>query len=351
MRRRVGLATVLMLAALAAQAQPGGIARVERLQGVPMLQSTAPAAVEATAFPVQAQSGDPEPGARRLDGARDGRGWWRLDPAASPGKRLLLVYNPYSARVTVRAPPDYRPRTQTVFDRDLDPRHSRHALVFPLAARGPIYVGVEGARYPLQVAVRDAGEYARADLRHVSTLFATTGVLIGVSLVALLFWIMLRDRVYLLYAVAMAAQLLYVLCAYGAAYALPGLRALARFGAAGVWFVATVSTVRASKRAWAGRSRGRGASDSRCPCCSWIWTTSSRSTMVTVMRWATPACARWWPRSRRSCASATISAASAARSFCWCCRTPAASARLSSPSASAAACSSAARRSTARRWC
>ena len=37
----------------------------------------------------------------------------------------------------------------------------------------------------------------------------------------------------------MAMQLLYVLCAYGEAYALPGLRLLAPFGAPGVWFVAT----------------------------------------------------------------------------------------------------------------
>lgn len=243
--KRLGLGAVLaaglVLGAVAptARAQSGGIARIERLPAAPALT----AAADTPPSPRPTSAREQASGSRRLDGARDGSGWWRLDPEPPAGKRLLLVYNPYSARVTVRTPPDYRPRTQTVFDRDLDPRHSRHALVFPIIAPGPVYVGVEGARYPLQIAVRAAGEYAAADLRHVSALFATTGVLIGVSLVALLFWIMLRDRVYLLYAVAMAAQLLYVLCAYGAAYALPGLRLLAGFGAAGIWFVATVSTV------------------------------------------------------------------------------------------------------------
>ena len=41
----------------------------------------------------------------------------------------------------------------------------------------------------------------------------------------------------------MALQLLYVLLAYGDAYALPGLSWLARYGVAGIWFVATASTI------------------------------------------------------------------------------------------------------------
>jgi diguanylate cyclase (GGDEF)-like protein len=155
---------------------------------------------------------------------------------------LLLVYHPYSARVTVLAPPDYLPRTQTLFDRGLDPRYSRRALVFPLHAPGPVYVGVEDARYPLQVAVRDSRGHAVAELQHARVMAGVAGVLIGVSLVVLLFWLLLRERVYLLYAATMVLQLLYLLCSYGDAYQAPVLRALARFGAPGIWFVATLST-------------------------------------------------------------------------------------------------------------
>ena len=179
----------------------------------------------------------------RLEGAVHGSGWWRLQPQAATGRRLLLVFHPYSARLTVRLPPDYRVQRQSVFDRDLDARYSRRALVFPFAGDGPIYVGIEGARYPLQVAVRDIGSHAVSDRSHSRVLYTATGVLIGVCLVALVFWLILRDRVYLLYAGCMAMQLLYVLCAYGEAYALPGLRLLAPFGAPGVWFVATLSTI------------------------------------------------------------------------------------------------------------
>jgi diguanylate cyclase (GGDEF)-like protein len=68
-------------------------------------------------------------------------------------------------------------------------------------------------------------------------------VLVGVSLTVLLFWAMLRERVYMLYAATMVLQMLFLLCSYGEAFALPGLRMLAAFGAPGVWFIATVSTM------------------------------------------------------------------------------------------------------------
>jgi len=182
----------------------------------------------------------------RLAGSRDGRGWWRLQPSAAGPDRLLLVYHPYSARVTVMAPPDYRPVTRSVFDRALDPRFSRRALAFPLPEPGPVYIGIEGARYPLQVAVQDVDTHLVEDVVHVRVISMVIGVLIGISLVVLIFWLLLRERVYLLYAATMVLQLLYLLCAYGEAYALPGLRGLAAFGAPGIWTIATLGTAAAS---------------------------------------------------------------------------------------------------------
>jgi diguanylate cyclase (GGDEF)-like protein len=228
----------LLLACLATGCvgeQDSGISAIARVRALPVSTTRVP----------QLAPGAFETSARhdRLEGLQDGSGWWRLQPGVLGGERLLLVFHPYSARVTVLMPPDYRPQRQSVFDPDLDARYSRRALVFPISGDGPIYVGIEGARYPLQVAVRTVAGHAVADLSHLQLLYATTGVLIGVCLVALVFWLMLRDRVSLLYAGCMAMQLLYVLCAYGEAYALPGLRWLGRFGAPGVWFVATLSTI------------------------------------------------------------------------------------------------------------
>ena len=216
-------------------AQDSGIVRIERLRVVPMQVATIPQ-LPAAAFETSARHD-------RLDGALQGAGWWRLNPETASGERLLLVFHPYSARLTVLLPPDYRPQRQSVFDAGLDPRYSRRALVFPLGADGPIYVGVEDGRYPLQVAVRDVAAHAVSDRSHARVLYTATGVLIGVCLVALVFWLILRDRVYLLYAASMAMQMLYVLYAYGEAYSLPGLRLLAPFAAPGIWFVATLSTI------------------------------------------------------------------------------------------------------------
>ena len=172
-----------------------------------------------------------------------GNGQWRLQPAAGMEQPLLLVYHPYSARISVRHAPDAAPVSQTLFDRDLDSQYSRHALVFPLSGDGPVQVTVEGARYPLQVAVLPRAAHIAGDLTQVRVLLLSIGVLVGVSLTVLLFWAVLRERVYLLYAASMALQMLFLLCSYGEAYALPVLRELAGFGARGIWFTATVSTM------------------------------------------------------------------------------------------------------------
>jgi len=231
------LGLVFATVALSADADPrdNGIVGIQRLH---MAADAAPALAVL-------QAGASETSGRndRLAGKERGGGWWRIEPNATHDERLLLVSHPYSARVTVLAPPDYRVQQQSVFDPDLDPRYSRRALVFPFRADGPVYVGIRDARYPLQVAVRSVAAHAVSDRSHLQVLYAAGGVLVGVCLVALVFWLVLRERVYLLYSGCMAMQLLYVLCAYGEAYALPGLRQLARFSAPGVWFVATASTI------------------------------------------------------------------------------------------------------------
>ena len=172
-------------------------------------------------------------------------GDWLLLPDAGVEQPLLLVYHPYSARVSVTTAPGAPPLTQTLFDRGLDPQYSRHALVFPLRGDGPVQIKVEGARYPLQLAVLPRATHIARDLTEVRVVMLSVGVLVGVSLTVLLFWAMLGERVYLLYSVSMALQLLYLLSTYGEAYALPGLRWLAAFGTPGIWFIATLATMSA----------------------------------------------------------------------------------------------------------
>jgi len=248
------LAVLGCLLGAAALAQPApkvapevgnGILRIERLRAAPPSLTTA----AVRQLPESAWTTTAQP--HQLAGAKSGRGWWRLQPAPGSDTRALLVYHPYSAKVTVLAPPDYRARTASIFDVGLDDAHSRRALAFALADEPPrhatmprpLYIGVEGARYPLQVAVRSHADYAVEDHDHVRVLWLSLGILIGVSLVVLLFWARLRERVYLLFAASMTLQLLYVLLAYGDAYALPVLSWLAQFGVAGIWFVATSSTI------------------------------------------------------------------------------------------------------------
>lgn len=239
------IALLLGLFCVTAQAQAppsgltptAGILRIERLrEPVPTLDAMAIRALPQRAWTA---SGAPT----QLAGAVDGRGWWRLHPTPGGAARVLLIYHPYSARVTVLAPPDYQVQRASIFDPRLDPAHSRRALVFALRGDGPVYIGGQELRYPLQIAVRAGADYAVEDHGHSRVLWLCMGILIGVSLVVLLFWTRLRERVYLLFAVSMALQLLYVLMAYGDAYALPGFSWLALFGVAGIWFVATASTL------------------------------------------------------------------------------------------------------------
>lgn len=215
-----------------AHAQQGGIARIESIPA-------AGPADNQTAGIFHERDFKADPAAPSVIG----NGSWRLQPASGLEQPLLLVYHPYSARVSVRLSPGAVPVTQTLFDGNLDPQYSRHALVFPLSGDGPVDIRVEGARYPLQVAVAPRARHIANDLVQVRILQLAVGVLVGVSLTVLLFWAMLRERVYLLYAASMALQMLFLLCSYGEAYAIPVLRSLAAFGAHGIWFLATVSTM------------------------------------------------------------------------------------------------------------
>ncbi|MCW5580491.1 MAG: hypothetical protein KIS72_04045 [Luteimonas sp.] len=101
----------LLLAASIAFAQDNGITRIEGL----------PQATPADIAALRAASAQATPAAdsHRLPRAD---GWWRVQPAPGGGDRLLLVYHPYSARLTVLAPPDYAPVARSVLSIAIDRR-------------------------------------------------------------------------------------------------------------------------------------------------------------------------------------------------------------------------------------
>lgn len=117
---------LLLLALLPASAAFGeNIARIDRIQPLALEQQ---AGQRAGLFSERRFEGDDD-GVRVI-----GNGQWRVQPRPGVAEPLLVVYHPYTARVTVLDTPDGAPRTQDVFRQDLDPQYTRRALVFPSRA-------------------------------------------------------------------------------------------------------------------------------------------------------------------------------------------------------------------------
>jgi diguanylate cyclase (GGDEF)-like protein len=165
--------------------------------------------------------------------------WYALELADDwhgSTRPLLAIRGNTRARVTVYLPPDYRPRSETVFDATLDPSFSHRAVVYllpgNLRANQPIYValGNPGQSQPIRIGITDVAGYRVRDLRHVrvSTFFAS--VQLSMVLVILCFWVVLRDRMFLYFIVYVCAQLIYGMAVSGELYALPGAALLTPLG-------------------------------------------------------------------------------------------------------------------------
>ena len=182
---------------------------------------------------------------------------WR---AASPP--LLSIHGNVRARVAAYLPPDYRPRSHTVFEAALDPTFSHNSVVYPLPpnlrAGQPIYLelGDPGQTQPIRVAVTDLASYRADDLRHIRISTFFTSVQLSMVLVILCFWAVLRDRMFVYFIVYVGAQVLYGMTASGELFALPGAALLSPSGyrtgqcmaalAAGfsIWFILDFADLR-----------------------------------------------------------------------------------------------------------
>lgn len=200
-----------------------------------------------------------------LHAPRDRTEWYALQLAQDwrqPIRPVLAIGGNTRARLTVYLPPDYRPRSETIFDAALDPSFSHHAVVYllpyDLRAGQPIYLalGNPGQSQPIHVRITDVAGYRAGDLRHVrvSTFFAS--VQVSMILVILCFWAVLRDRMFLYFIVYVGAQVVYGMTASGELYALPGAALLTPLGyhtgqcmaalAAGfsIWFILAFADLR-----------------------------------------------------------------------------------------------------------
>lgn len=165
--------------------------------------------------------------------------WYKLQLAADwrgASRPLLAIEGSTRAQVTVYLPPDYRPRTETVYDAALDPRFSHHAVVWPLPpdlhAGQPIYLalGNPGQTQPIRVSVADSDSYRARDLWFVRASTFFTSVQFAMVLVIGCFWVVLRDRMFLYFVVYVAAQVVYAMTASGELFAMPGAGLLTPLG-------------------------------------------------------------------------------------------------------------------------
>jgi len=152
------------------------------------------------------------------------------------------------ARLVAYLPPDYTAQAASPYAADLDPRYSRHALVFEvprdLRADQPVYLqlGAPGQSQPMRARIVEQSQYQVQDLHHVRLSVFFASVQMAMLLVMACFWLVLRDRVFVYVLVYVAAQLIYQRLVTGALYALPGAAWLAPLGFHTGPFAAIVST-------------------------------------------------------------------------------------------------------------
>jgi diguanylate cyclase (GGDEF)-like protein len=178
-----------------------------------------------------------------LTADRQARRWYRVTPASAwhdAEAPLLVAYAPYGNVVTVLAPPGYVPRRAAIRDRGLDPRWTRHALVFDLppglSPGTPVYVALEpGRRFPARLAIETHAAFGASETAYARGMTAILTAIAVMCLVIGAFALALRERTLGFLGAALVLQLVYLLLITGEGYAMPGLRALSDFGFVPVW--------------------------------------------------------------------------------------------------------------------
>jgi diguanylate cyclase (GGDEF)-like protein len=176
--------------------------------------------------------------------------WYRVrlsDDWNADSSPLLIVSGDVRAKLVLYLPPAYAPHAASPYAADLDPRWSRHSMVFQLPrdlhAGQSIYLalGAPGQTQPIRVRVVEQDRYQIEDLHHLRLSVFFASVQAAMLMVILCFWLVLRDRVFAYFIGYVSAQLVYQLAATGELYALPGAAWLAPLGFHPGQFAAIVS--------------------------------------------------------------------------------------------------------------
>lgn len=196
-------------------------------QGLALSEWTAPVL---DPLQLRVQRGEPRAWRVRVEADLAGR---------SPG--LLSIHNSFDSDIDVYFPPDYLPRRYNLLRSTTDSEHSRFALAVgvppTLEAGSVFFVHVPNPRAAsLELRLRDRVEYARHDLNLVRVHAVVISVMLSCCVVAMCFFFVLRERVWLLFVGYTLASIGLVVSRTGELIAMTGWVELDRY----VWSVATV---------------------------------------------------------------------------------------------------------------
>ena len=162
-----------------------------------------------------------------------------LDAHAS--NMLLAINNSFDRDVILYFPPKFAPEKYNLYDASKPTEHSRFALAirFPdsLKAADVFFIGIpQPTAAPLQVQIFDRVSYAQRDLNLVRLHSAIISMLLASCAVALCFFLILRERLWLYFIAYVLAVIGYVLTRTGELLAIVDSRFADRF----VWQAATI---------------------------------------------------------------------------------------------------------------
>lgn len=186
----------------------------------------------------------PEVSSSTLRGEHGQRGVWQVQVNAvhrDPAEPPLLALRQLGAREAILyAPPDYRPLRAHGFDPDRSRLYSDTALVFTLPAQlqpgDRLYVELPAApQIAVELVLADRESFVVADRSRVRFHTAMITAILACVGVALCFWLVLRERVWLLYLGFVGCNLVFMVIRSGEYIALPGAHWLTpHLGTAGI---------------------------------------------------------------------------------------------------------------------
>lgn len=160
-------------------------------------------------------------------------------PAPMPW--LLSIHNSFNSDVEVYFPPDYIPRRYNLLRSTVDNEHSLFALALSLPPDikpgDAFFIHVPNPRAAsLELRLRDRVEYARHDLNLVRIHSVVISVMLSCCAVAMCFFFVLREKVWLLFVGYTLASIGLVMSRTGELISITGLTDLDRY----IWPIAIV---------------------------------------------------------------------------------------------------------------